>query len=268
MDAVYDGEEALAFARAVMATVLIGLFLLLTKQKIPFAGLKKELLLLFFSGGAIGVNWILLFEAYRYTTVATATLCYYMAPVFVLLCAPLAGERMTLKKGVCVLLALVGMIPVSGILQEGFGGAATGTGILFGLGAAVLYAGIILLGRTLRDVSAYDKTLVQLAVVTAVLLPYSLLTETVPAGAFSWSSVGLLLIVGVVHTGIAYALYFGSMRDLPPSTVALYGYIDPIVAILLSALWLQEPFGPLEAVGAVLILCSTLLCELPAKTKT
>ena len=74
----------LALYRAVMAAVMVGGFLLITGQKLSFASIKRELLLLLFSGAAMGVNWILLFEAYKYTTVSVATLSYYFAPVIVI----------------------------------------------------------------------------------------------------------------------------------------------------------------------------------------
>lgn len=81
-----SGEIALY--RAVLATILIAVYMLLTKQKIPFKSIKKELPLLLLSGMAMGVNWILLFEAYRYTTVSVATLSYYFAPVIVTVVCP------------------------------------------------------------------------------------------------------------------------------------------------------------------------------------
>ena len=84
---VSSGE--LALYRAVLAALLIGVYLLVSRQKIPFARIKKEVPLLLLSGAAMGVNWILLFEAYRYTSVSVATLSYYFAPVIVTLVCPI-----------------------------------------------------------------------------------------------------------------------------------------------------------------------------------
>ena len=185
-------------------------------------------------------NWITLFEAYRYTTVATATLCYYMAPIFVTLISPvLLKERLTARKLLCVFLALAGMVFVSGVPQSGLPGPSEAKGILLALCSAALYAGVILINKYLAGVPAYDRTLLQLACAAAVMIPYILLTEDVAAMALTPLGAVLLLIVGVFHTGWCYSLFFGSMTYLPAQTVVLFSYIDPIVAIFLSALLLK-----------------------------
>ena len=92
-------------------------------------------------------------------------------------------------------------------------------------------------------------------------MPYILLTENLSSIVFSARGIFLLLFVGVVHTGFTYYLYFGSMAHLKAQTVALYSYIDPIVAIIMSALVLKESFGTYEAIGTLLILGSTIVCE-------
>jgi drug/metabolite transporter (DMT)-like permease len=260
---VTSGE--LALYRAILASLLIGSYLLFTKQPIAFDKIKKELPLLLFSGAAMGLNWILLFEAYRYTSVATATLCYYMAPIFVIAASPIVlRERLTLRRGVCIVVALVGMVAVSGV-PEGAGGDFRG--ILLGLGAALLYASVILMNKRMGEISAYDKTTVQLASAAVVILPYVLLAEQIPWEAFTLTTVLVLLVVGVLHTGIAYVLYFGSMYALKAQSVALLSYLDPIIAIVLSALLLQEWPSLLVWIGAVLVLGAAMVSELPSRKK-
>ena len=101
---VSSGE--LALYRALMAAALIAAFLLITKQKIPFAAIKKEIPLLLLSGMAMGFNWILLFQAYKYTTVSVATLSYYFAPVIVtILCPIIFRERLTKKQIICFVMS-------------------------------------------------------------------------------------------------------------------------------------------------------------------
>ena len=219
--------------------------------------IRANLPVLLLSGAAMGFNWILLFEAYRYTSVATATLCYYMAPIFVILASPIVlKEKLTLGKLLCVAAAVLGVALVSGVSEAG-----SLTGILLGLGAAVLYACVILLNKHLGSVSTGDRTIVQLGTAGAVLVPYSLLAESFTGVTMDGMSILMLLVVGAVHTGLAYWLYFGSMKELPAQTVALYSYIDPIVAILLSALILGEALTPLGILGAVLVLGATLVSE-------
>ena len=210
----------------------------------------------------IGFNWILLFEAYKYTTVAVATLCYYMQPVIVLLLArPLLHEKITRRQYLCVGLALIGMVLVSGILQGDGSASGNGAGILLGLCAAVLYAGVVLLNKTLSRVPAYEKTTIQLFSAAIALIPYMGWQGSLRSFTLSPSSIVLLLIVGVVHTGIAYVLYFGALEALPARTAALLSYIDPVTAVLLSAVWLHEPLSISGIIGAILIIGSAIYSE-------
>lgn len=255
-------SAVIATVRGFVGAVFLFVFIKIKKQPMDRAAIKANLFKLCLSGAFLGFNWILLFEAYRYTTVATATLCYYLAPVIVILVSPLVlREKLTWKKLVCVLVALVGMIFVSGVLQTGFSGGSEYTGVFFGLGAACLYACIVLINKKIKDISAYDMTIMQLAIAGLILLPYVLLTQDLSGVELSAKAIGLLAIVGIVHTGIAYALYFGCMKNLKGQSVAILSYIDPIVAILLSALVLREELGVYGAVGAVLVLGATLASE-------
>lgn len=256
-------SSLIAMVRGYVGAIFLLLVVLLKKEKINWESIKKNLVLLVVSGGLIGFNWILLFESYQYTTVATATLCYYMAPIFVILVSPfLFKEKLTGKKAVCVAVALTGMVLVSGILDVGFAISEL-KGVIFGLGAAVLYASVIVLNKFIKNISAYDKTILQLASAAIVVTPYVFLTEDVGALTFDPLAIVMLAVVGIIHTGISYFLYFGSMDNLKAQTIALFSYIDPVVAILLSAFVLREDIGIAGIIGAVLVLGSTLVSEMP-----
>ena len=252
----------IALSRACIGTVFLAVFLKATRRRIDWGAVKRNGITLILAGVVMAFNWILLFEAYRYTSVATATICYYMAPILVMLFAvPLFGERLTGKKLCCVLVAFAGLVLISGILTAGFSGLSELTGVLFGLGAAVLYATVILLNKRLKEISAYDRTIIQLGAAAIGLLPYALLTENIAAISLSPLAAVMLVTLGIVHTGIAYVLYFGSLGDLKTSTIALFSYIDPVVAILLSAFLLKEPFGLPELLGTVLVLGAAFVSE-------
>lgn len=254
-------SSMIAMMRGLIGAAFLLAFMRIKRKKPDGMAIRKNLTLLILSGAVLGFNWILLFEAYRYTTVATATLCYYMAPMIVVALSPaLLGERLTMAKAICVLAALGGMVLVSGVADAGFS-AAEMRGVTLGLGAAALYAGVILLNKRLGSVSAFDRTVMQLSAAAIVLLPYVLLTENVQAVRLDAASAAMLLFVGVVHTGVAYALYFGCMTSLRAQTVAIMSYIDPIVAILVSWLALGEKMGVAGAVGAVLVLGSAFISE-------
>lgn len=255
-----------AMSRGFLGVFFLLVFKLIRRKKILFSAVKENILLLLASGAAIGINWILLFESYNYTSVATATLCYYLAPIFVTVASPfLLKERLTVKKFCCVLCALFGMVFVSGVFESGGIGTGEFRGILLGIGAAAFYAAVTLINKKLRDITDTDRTIMQLLFASLTVTPYVFLTENVASFDYNAKAVLLLLVVGVIHTGFSYTLYFGSVGRLPAQTTALFSYIDPVVAILLSALFLKEKLGLFDIVGAVMILGSTLISEINFK---
>lgn len=261
-------SSVIACVRGFVGVAFLLVMTFIRKSKISFQDIKKNLLLLCISGAFIGINWILLFEAYRYTTVATATLCYYMAPIFVTLASPLVlKEKLTIKKIVCIFVALIGMVFVSGIVGTN-SLQINVPGILCGVLAAFFYACVILLNKHIKNISAYDMTMTQLFIAAVVILPYVLLTEDVSAFSLDTKAFICLLLLGIVHTGFAYMIYFSSITVLKAQTVAIFGYIDPVVAIILSALLLKEEMGITGVIGAVLILGSTLFSEITLKKKS
>ena len=255
---VSSGE--LALYRAILAAVLIGLFLAVTGQKIPFGKIRREVPLLLASGVAMGINWILLFEAYRYTTVSVATLSYYFAPVIVTAVSPvLFREKLTGKQILCFIMSTVGLVMITGIGE--LDGGSHLTGILFGLGAAVFYASVVLLNKFIRNVAGIHRTFLQFLAALLVLVPYVLLTSGVTLDkmtAMGWIN---LLVVGLIHTGVTYCLYFSSLKELPGQRAAILSYIDPLVAVLISVVVLKEPMTLWQAAGGILILGFTLWNE-------
>lgn len=256
-------SSLVALVRGFIGTVVLLLYVFIAKKKLSGERIRENFQKLIVSGALIGFNWIFLFEAYEYTTVATATLCYYMAPVIVMLIAPLfLKERLTGRKGICIALAFAGMVLVSGIFSEGIGGEGSYKGIIFGLIAALMYAVVIIINKKMSDIGSFDKTIMQLGTAAVVLLPYVWATGGFNNVSMDMLCVVMLLIVGVVHTGIAYALYFSSMGGLSANSVAILSYIDPVVAILLSTFLLKESMDVYKISGAVLILGATLWSEL------
>lgn len=260
-------SSMIACVRGFVGVAFLLLMTFIKKSRVSWKAIRKNLLLLCISGAFIGINWILLFEAYRYTTVATATLCYYMAPIFVTLASPFVlKERLTLKKAFCIFVALVGMVFVSGIVGTD-SLQINVMGILCGVGAAFFYACVILLNKHLKDISSYDMTMTQLFIASVVILPYVLLTEDITAISLDTPAIICLVLLGMVHTGFAYMIYFSSIATLKAQTVAIFSYIDPVVAIILSSLVLKEKMELFGIIGAVLILGSTLLSEISFKKK-
>jgi len=253
----------LALYRAVTATVLLAGYLLITRQGFQVQAIRKELPILLLSGAAMGVNWILLFEAYRYTTISVATLSYYFAPVIVTILSPLLfREKLTVKSLICFVLSTVGLVLVIGVADLK---TAQFTGVLFGLGAAALYATVILLNKAIKSVAGITRTFWQFIAATVVLVPYVLCTGGFTVGSLDAIGLGMLAVVGVVHTGITYCLYFSAVKELSGHKIALLSYIDPLTAIVLSMTVLMEPVTPWQLVGGAMILAFTLISEIEIK---
>lgn len=262
--AVSSGE--LALYRAVLAALLIAVFLFLTKQKIPFANIKKEVSLLLASGVAMGINWILLFEAYKYTTVSVATLSYYFAPVIVTVVCPfLFHEKLTVKQIICFVMSTLGLVMITGIGE--IGGGKDLIGILFGLGAAVFYATVILLNKFIKNVEGIHRTFLQFLSAIVILIPYVIIIDGVSIGSLNGIGWINLLIVGLIHTGITYCMYFSSLKELPGQKAAILSYIDPLVAVLISVTILGEAMTFRQVIGGLLILGFTLWNEITPKAK-
>ncbi|MCR4892134.1 MAG: DMT family transporter [Lachnospiraceae bacterium] len=254
----------LAFSRGILGGIFLLIFASLrkgTKERLA----NRDLLWLVLSGALIGINWMLLFEAYNYTTVAIATLCYYMQPTIVVLLSPIIfKERLTGKKAICAFFAIIGMVLVSGVINDGSQNRGSFQGVLLGLGAAVFYSIVVIMNKRIAGVDAYQKTRIQLLSAGIVMIPYLLLTDGFRMGEVSVRAIILLILVGIVHTGIAYVLYFGSMEGLSVQTIAILSYIDPVSALLFSALLLRETLSLMSIIGAVMIIGSAIISEMKA----
>ncbi len=247
----------IAAARGIIGASVILAVMLITGHKTNFKKLSKKLTVLLASGVAIGFNWILLFEAYRHTGIPAATVCYYMAPLLVVGVSPfIFKDKLTLRQIICILIALMGVVSVSGIFQTN---ASKIIGILSGLGAAVLYASVMIMNKFMGETDDYERTFIQLAVAGLVVLPYGILT--MGDIEINTKSTVLLVIVGVVHTGIAYLVYFGAIKKLKSRTVAILSYIDPASAIVLSSIVFMQMPKVYEIIGVVLIMGAAILSE-------
>ncbi len=256
---VSSGE--LALYRAVLAAVLIGMYLLVTGQKIPFRKIGKEVLLLLLSGAVMVVNWILFFQAFKYTTVSLATLSYYFAPVIVTVASTvLFREKLTGRQILCFVMSTIGLVLITGTV--GFSGGRDLIGVLFGIGAAFLYATVILLNKFIKNVDGIHRTLLQFFAAIVVLAPYVALTGGSTLGTMDGKGWLSLLVIGLLHTGVFYCVYFSSMKELPGQKTAILSYIDPLVAVIVSVAVLGEPLTLMQAIGGLLILGFTLLNEI------
>jgi RarD protein len=255
---ITSGE--LALYRAILAALLILGYFLITGQKIDVKAIKKELFLLLFSGMAMGVNWILLFEAYKHTTISAATLSYYFAPVIVtIVCPILFREKLGKKQLLCFIMSTLGMVLIIGFENMGDGNHILG--ILLGLGAAVFYATVILLNKFIKNVEGIQRTFLQFLAAIAILIPYVLISGDLQIQKLDAEGWICLLTVGFIHTGITYCMYFSALKELKGQEIAILSYLDPLVAVAISFFVLREPMTIWQMLGGILILGFTLWNE-------
>lgn len=251
----------LALLRATLGCFSLVVLILVLHRPVHRVMRRKRLPRILVCGLLMGLDWACFFEAFNHTTVAIATLCYYMAPVFMLIAAPFVfHEHLSRWKIGCAVVTVFGMLLVSGVL----GGGAQHVdplGLMFALLGAVFYAGIIIVAKTIQGLDPFEETAVQLGVAVVILCGYCLCTGNLDFSGMDALGWGLLLLLGVFHTGIAYAVYFGALREVPAQTTALLSYVDPIVAVLLSVFVLQEPVSLLQGAGIILVLGGMIASE-------
>ncbi len=256
-------SSEIALLRGVIGSLFLICASFFVSQKPSFQSIKENIVLLILSGSAIGFNWILLFQSYKYTTISNATLSYYFAPIFVMILAPyVLKEKLTAVKVGCIITAMIGLFLIVNI-----GGSSTSgsynhvVGILYGLSAAVLYSSVILMNKFIRNLAGFETTLVQLVVAVLVLTPYVFIKDHMDFSGVNSNSIIYILILGIVHTGIAYFLYFTSVKELTGQTIAVLSYIDPISAVIIAALFLGESMSFIQMIGGSLILGSAFFSD-------
>lgn len=257
---ISSGEIALF--RGLIGALTVITFTFLKKGRLSFPKRKSQLILCMLSGIALGFNWIFLFEAYKYTSVSIATLSYYFAPVIIIIVSTiLFKEKFTVKKLVCSVMSTIGLVLIINISQ-GINSNKELFGIFLGIIAAFFYASIVILNKYIKDVSAVDRTVYQFGCSVLLLIPYVLITSGFKVYSLDCNGVINLLILGIVHTGVAYYLYFGAIKNLEGQKAAIMSYIDPLVAVIVSVFFLGEGIGYLQIIGGILILTFTLLNEI------
>ena len=260
-------SEMIVFWRSALGALFIVAVKAVRREKTDWQAIRRNGKWLLLSGLGLGLNWVCLFEAYVSTTVAVASLFNYTAPLIFLMLSPmLYRTRLTWKQLLCVVVAAVGIVLVSGVLEGGTAGKPVG--MVMAALAALGFVLVLVCNRRFVDLPALDRVMVQLSLAAVVVLPYVLVRN----GGIPWThdvrTIALLVLVGFFHTGFAYVLYFGSVATLPVHTVALLGYVEPVVSVLVSALLLHEPLTLLGVIGAVLIIGAAVVSEITGEKET
>ena len=253
-------------SQIVLVRTLVG-GLLLTAIVLLRGGFDREAVRaewrdLLFGGVALGLNWVGLFTAYRLLNVSLATLIYYAGPMLVLLFSPLLfRESLTPQKIAAVAIVAAGLFCITGSITSA---GMSLTGLLAAVLSALFYASLIIFNKRIVKTGGMQTAALELDVAFVVVLIYVLLTAGIPRPLKA--DIPYLLVLGLVNTGIAYMLYFTGLQKLPGQSVALISYVDPVSALVFSALLLHETMTPLQMLGAVLIIGGALLGELRRRT--
>ena len=258
-------SSIICLVRAVVGAVVILLILAIQRKSVDVESIRKNIGWLTLSSVLLCGDWIFQFEAFKYTTIATSTVCYYMEPVFYILASVVVlKERVSIKKWICVLVAFAGMILVSGVIEVGFNFGEL-KGVIFAIAGGFFYAMVVLINKYINGVTPINTTITQLVIASIIMIPYTLVTGAF--GEIRFTTIGIIcvLILGALHRGIAYIFYFDCVNKLAAQTVGILSYIDPVVACLLSALFLKEEMTLWVLIGAVLILGATAYSQLGDK---
>lgn len=252
----------IAFYRSIIGALFIIILSISQKEKWNKEDLRKDLKILIPSGIALGAGWVLLFQGYKNTTVSIATLSYYIAPVFIVILSIIVlKEKITRKKILCIIVAIIGLLLVLDIKNLGNIGDNNLLGIIYSVLAAVFYAIVVILNKFIKKLSGSKVTIVQLLVSTIILMPFTILNSTRSLMSLDMLSLFLLLFVGIVHTGIAYLLYFSSVKEIEGQSIAILSYMDPIFALVIAGLFLGEKMTLIQLFGGILILGSAYVSE-------
>ncbi|MBR2836027.1 MAG: EamA family transporter [Coriobacteriales bacterium] len=258
-------SEIVAMCRGALGSVFILLYLRMRRKHLDRFAIRENLKWLVIAGVSLGLNWIFLFASYMQTTVAIASLCNYMAPIIVILIAPVVlKEQLDKRKMPYVVTAFVGIILVSGVWNGSVGSIS---GVVMALVAAICFVIIIICNRKIHDIPALYKSVIQLAISAVTILPYVLVRNWGATLEWDMQSILIILMLGMIHTGVAYCLYFSGMGSLPVQTVAILGYLEPVVSVLCSAFFLHEAMGVAGWIGAVLIIGAAIMSEIQPTQK-
>lgn len=259
---VNAASEFVVMCRGLIGSIFIFLVMLIKKDLPNLKQIKNNLLMLVVSGVSLGLNWLFLFAGYRYA-VAITSLCNYTAPIIVVIVsATIFREKFNTKQIICVLLAFIGIVFVSGVLDGEI--VADIHCFIYGFLAAIGFVITVLCNRRMHDIKPLDRTVVQLFVSFLTISPVVLINSQIPTN-LDTNSILILIMMGIVHTGIAYILYFSSIDTLPVHKVAILGYIEPVLSILIGTVIFKENMTFLGGIGAILILVSALINELSSK---
>lgn len=256
-------SEFVVFCRGFLGALFIIVLMFAKGQKIDYEAIKKNFKYLFISGISLGLNETMLFLGYKYT-VSLASLGNYTAPItIIVLSSVLYKDKLSIKQVLCIITSFIGIVLLTGVL--------TGTNndvraLLFGLIGSIGFVTLVFMNKKINNIGPYDKTFVQLLFSSLMTLPFVLINSSYHV-SLDIKTISILLMLGIIHTGFAYTLYFDSIKTLAPIKIALIGYVEPVMSVLIGAFFLNENMDTYTIIGTILILGSAIISELLSLNK-
>lgn len=256
-------SEFVVFCRGIFGCLFILVLLAIKKQKLDIEAIKKNFIYLVICGISLGLNEIFLFIGYKYA-VSLASLGNYTAPItIIILSAILYKDKLSIKQVLCILASFIGIVCLTGVFS---GNNSDIRGLIFGLCGSFGFVTLVFMNKKLKDIGPYDKTIVQLLFSSFTTLPLIFINKSYLI-SYDIKTVSILLMLGIIHTGFAYCLYFDSINTLSPIKIAIIGYVEPVMSVLIGALFLNESMDTYAIIGAILILGSAIISELISTKK-
>ncbi|MFI3238696.1 MAG: DMT family transporter [Lachnospiraceae bacterium] len=256
----------IALVRTVVGSVTLVIIYMFRGNKIDIRVLKNNFIKLFVAGACIGFNWVILFEAYKVTSVSVATVVYYIAPAVVIVVSPiLFAEKLSWNKMIGVLCAIVGMAFVS--FSAGVGEVSI-WGIFMAFCGAMMYATVTIVNKFIKDMGGFEAAMWEMIFAAGVLIPYCFLVEKDSFVIPDALGVVNVLTISILHTGVCYGIYFAAIQRMKAQSVAICSFADPFTALIISALFLRERMTLTQVIGAVLIIGGVMFAEVYHKRRS
>ncbi len=248
----------IVLSRTVIGTLMMLLIILIKGKGFTFLEDKKSFRMIVFSGIFMGASWLFLYEAFRQLGVGLAQILSSSGSVFAMVLAPfIFKEKLIKHKIVGFMIVAVGMVFISS--NDLTGGVSFG--LFCGISACLTYTGFLICNRLAVSIEGHERTMWQLFIASIVVLGFVIYQGNGMPTDFSTKSIIAVLVLGIVNTGFAMNLMFTALPNLSLQTITIYTYLEPMSALLFSALFLGERMLALQVIGVVLILGGTAFSE-------
>lgn len=209
--------------------------------------------------GVAGANFAY-YYAIRESTVATAILLQYTAPVLVMgYAVVMREERITPVKAGAAFLSLAGC--VLAVTGRDVGAVhITRSGLLAGMLASACFAYLNIYTRhLLARYSAWTVTVYSLLGASLFWLVINPPWRVAMDSSSPWGALVLFAIMSIL---IPHSLYFNGLRFVVPSRAVITSTFEPVVAIVSAAVILGDFLDGLQVLGAFLVIAAIILLQL------